>query len=373
MGGRGGTPGDAREPFSFAGAMTADRVPFIDGHNDVLLGLSVRGEGPGPFLSRREEGHLDLARAAEGGFAAGFFAVFVLPESEEERAAAKLPDRRPPYAQPLAGPVQTDYATREADGMIDLLDELVSAGGVRCVRALADVKAALDGGPPAAILHFEGAEPIDPGLENLDAFYERGLRSLGLVWSRPNAFANGVPFRFPSSPDVGDGLTDAGKQLVAACNRLGILLDLSHLNERGFWDVAAASKAPLVATHSNAHALSPNSRNLTDAQIDEIGRTGGIVGITFHAGMLTEGGGIDLTTPLTRVIDHVDHVVDRIGVDHVVFGSDFDGAKVPNELGDAAGLPRVVEALRARGYSDPDVAKLAHGNWLRVIGQTWEP
>jgi membrane dipeptidase len=353
--------------------MATDRVPFIDGHNDVLLELRLRGEGARPFLTRRDEGHLDLVRATEGGFAGGFFAVFVLPESEQERAATKIPDRTPPYAQPLAGPVPTAYAEREAGAMIDLLDELVATGGVTRTRAIPDLEAALDGGPPAAILHFEGAEPLEPDLENLESFYERGLRSLGLVWGRPNAFAHGVPFRFPSSPDVGDGLTCDGKRLVSACNRLGILLDLSHLNERGFWDVAAASEAPLVATHSNAHALSPNSRNLTDAQIDEIGRSGGIVGITFHAGMLTEGGGIDLATPLPRVIDHVDHVVGRIGVDHVGFGSDFDGAKVPDELGDAAGLPRVVEALRDRGYSETDVAKLAHGNWLRVLRQTWKP
>jgi membrane dipeptidase len=353
--------------------MPAERVPFIDGHNDVLLELRLRGAGAGPFLSRRDEGHLDLVRAGEGGFAAGFFAVFVLPESEDERSATKIPDRTPPYAQPLAGPVPAGHASREVGAMIDLLDELVAAEGVRRVRALADVEAALDGGPPAAILHFEGAEPIDRDLDNLEAFYERGLRSLGLVWARPNAFANGVPFRFPSSPDVGDGLTDAGRRLVAACNRLGILLDLSHLNERGFWDVAAASEAPLVATHSNAHALSPNSRNLTDTQIDEIGRSDGIVGITFHAGMLTEEGGIDLATPLARVIDHVDHVVGRIGVDHVGFGSDFDGAKVPNALGDAAGLPRVVQELRERGYSDAEVTKLAYGNWLRVLERTWEP
>ena len=182
-----------------------------------------------------------------------------------------------------------------------------------------------------------------------------------------------MPFRFPSSPDVGDGLTEDGKRLVAACNRLGILLDLSHLNERGFWDVAAASDAPLVATHSNVHALSPNSRNLTDAQIDEIGRSGGIVGITFHAGMLTEEGGIDLATPLARVIDHVDHVVGRIGIDYVGFGSDFDGAKVPTELGDAAGLQRVVAALNDRGYAEDEIAELAHGNWLRVLRQTWKP
>ena len=353
--------------------MAAGRVPFIDGHNDVLLELRLQGEGARPFLSRRDEGHLDLVRAGEGGFAGGFFAVFVLPESDEERAATKIPDRSPPYAQPLAGPVPTAYAKREAVAMIDLLDELVTSGGVRRAPTLPDLEATLDGGPPAAILHFEGAEPIEPDLENLESFYERGLRSLGLVWARPNAFAHGVPFRFPSSPDVGEGLTGEGKRLVAACNRLGLLVDLSHLNERGFWDVAAASDAPLVATHSNAHALSPNSRNLTDAQIDEVGRSGGIVGITFHAGMLTEEGGIDLATPLARVIDHVDHIVGRIGVDHVGFGSDFDGAKVPNELGDASGLQRVAAALGDRGYSEDEIAKVAHGNWLRVLGQTWDP
>jgi len=353
--------------------MAAERVPFIDGHNDVLLELRLRGEGARPFLSRRDEGHLDLVRAGEGGFAAGFFAVFVLPESEEERAATKIPNRTPPYAQPLAGPIPSAYAAREAGAMIDLLDDLIAGGGVKGARAITDLEAALDGGPPAAILHFEGAEPIEPHLDNLESFYERGLRSLGLVWARPNAFARGVPFGFPSSPDVGDGLTEDGERLVTACNRLGILLDLSHLNERGFWDVADASEAPLVATHSNAHTLSPNSRNLTDAQIDEIGRSGGIVGITFHAGMLTEEGGIDLATPLARVIDHVDHVVGRIGVDHVGFGSDFDGAKVPHELGDAAGLQRVVTLLNDRGYADDEIAKLAHGNWLRVLRQTWKP
>jgi membrane dipeptidase len=353
--------------------VAADWVPFIDGHNDVLLELRARGEGVRPFLSRRDEGHLDLVRATEGGFAGGFFAVFVLPESEEERAATKIPDRPPPYSQPLAGPIPTAYAAHEAGAMIDLLDGLIAAGGVRRTRAVHDLEAALDGGPPAAILHFEGAEPIEPDLANLESFYERGLRSLGLVWARPNAFAHGVPFRFPSSPDVGDGLTDDGKRLVAACNRLGLLLDLSHLNERGFWDVAAASDAPLVATHSNAHRLSPNSRNLTDAQIDEIGRSGGIVGITFHAGMLTEHGGIDLATPLARVIDHVDYVVGRIGIDHVGFGSDFDGAKIPNELGDASGLQRMAAALDDRGYTEDEIAKLAHGNWLRVLRQTWDP
>jgi membrane dipeptidase len=351
--------------------MTPKRIPFIDGHNDVLLALHLAGEGAGPFLARRSEGHLDVERAHEGGFAAGFFAVFVLPETDEERTATKIPDRRPPYAQPLPRPVPTAYAVHEAAAMIELLDELAASDKVRVARSTGDVEDALAGGPLAAILHFEGAEPIAPRLGNLGELYERGLRSLGLVWSRPNAFAEGVAFRFPFSPDTGAGLTEAGKRLVSECNRLGILLDLAHLNERGFWDVAKLSEAPLVASHSNAHALSANSRNLTDAQLDEIGRSGGIVGITYHAGMLTEAGGVDPDVPLARVIDHVDYVAARIGVDHVGFGSDFDGATMPSELADASVLQRVAEALGDRGYSDEDVAKLAHGNWLRVLRATW--
>ncbi|HEX6489834.1 MAG TPA: dipeptidase [Gaiellaceae bacterium] len=346
-------------------------VPFIDGHNDVLLDLHLAGAGGAPFLSGRAEGHLDLKRAREGGLAAGLFALFVRPETEEERSATALPERQPPYSQPLAQPITQNHAEREANAMIDLLHELCRSGEVRLALAAGDVEAALAGGPLAAILHFEGAEPIDPGLEGLEPFYERGLRSLGLVWSRPNAFAEGVAFRFPSTPDTGPGLTDAGRRLVGECNRLGVLVDLSHLNERGFWDVAALSQAPLVATHSNAHALSANSRNLTDAQLDEIGRTEGIVGITFHAGMLAERGGVDPTVPIARVVDHVDYIVERIGIAHVGFGSDFDGATMPAELGDAAGLPRLVARLRDRGYGEGELAQLAHANWLRVLRRTW--
>ena len=342
-------------------------IPFIDGHNDTLLELQTSGAGAEAFRSR-PDGHIDLERARAAGLAAGFFAVFVLPETEEERLATKIPDREPPYAQPLAGPVPLGYSRREADAMISLLHEL---DGVAVARTVADVEAALAGGALAAILHFEGAEPIGAELESLEELYERGLRSVGLVWSRPNAFAEGVAFRFPSTPDTGPGLTDAGRRLVAGCNGLGILVDLAHLNERGFWDVARVSEAPLVASHSNAHALSANSRNLTDPQLDEIGRSGGIVGITFHAGMLGARGGLDPTQPLGRIVDHVDYVGDRIGIDHVGFGSDFDGAVMPAEMGDVTGLPRLLEELRDRGYREDELAKLAHANWLRVIRETW--
>jgi membrane dipeptidase len=167
---------------------------------------------------------------------------------------------------------------------------------------------------------------------------QAGLRSLGIVWSRPNIFGYGVPFKFPDSPDTGPGLTEAGRRLVQICNRLGILIDLSHLNEKGFWDVAGLSGAPLVATHSGVHALCASTRNLTDKQLDAIKESGGLVGVNFHVGFLRADGQSNADTPLTEIVRHLNYMVDRMGIDHVALGSDFDGALMPQELGDVAGL-----------------------------------
>ena len=191
------------------------------------------------------------------------------------------------------------------------------------------------------------------------------------MWSRPNAFGHGVPFRCPSSPDTGPGLTDLGKELVRACNRLKILIDLSHLNERGFWDVAELSDAPLVATHSNAHALSPHSRNLTDKQLAAIRETDGMVGVNFAVSFLRADGRQDRDTPVELIVDHVEHMHQKVGEDGVGFGSDFDGAMVPKELGNAAGLPAIVEVMRARGYGEPLIEKLCSGTGCGVLERTW--
>jgi membrane dipeptidase len=159
---------------------------------------------------------------------------------------------------------------------------------------------------------------------------------------------------------------------VRACNRLGIVVDLSHLNWAGFWDVARLSAAPLVATHSNAHALCPASRNLTDTQLRAIGDSGGVVGVNFAVTFLREDGLQVAETPIAEIVRHIDYLVALIGVDHVAFGSDFDGAVVPEELGGAAGFPKLVSALRDAGYDGDSVAKITHGNWLRVLAATWD-
>jgi membrane dipeptidase len=351
-------------------------IPIFDGHNDVLLRLFKRGaaDAPRAFLDGEGKGQLDLPMARQGGFAGGMFAIFVpSPRNRVETAKDAPPVADTAPGAPLPPPLDLATAQTAVWAMASLLIriEREAAGQLRICRDVADIKRCIKDGMVAAVLHIEGAEAIDPGFETLDVLHQAGLRSLGPVWSRPNVFGHGVPFRCPSSPDIGSGLTDLGKDLVRACNRLKILIDLSHLNERGFWDVAELSGAPLVATHSNAHALSPHSRNLTDRQLQAIGETKGMAGANFAVSFLRPDGRQDSDTPIALVIDHIEHLMKHAGEDHVGFGSDFDGALMPKELGNAAGLPRLVDEMRRRGYKKPLIEKLCYKNWLRALERTW--
>jgi membrane dipeptidase len=355
--------------------MTLPRiVPIFDGHNDVLLRLYRLGgtHAPQAFLEGGVDGHLDLPKALQGGFAGGLFAIFVpssAPTAPDSHPKSKNTDGE---ARPVPT-VELLTAQRTTLGMVSLFLRIVreSRGRVRFCRSVGEIRQAVEQGALAAVLHMEGAEAIDPNFEFLDVLHAAGLRSLGPVWSRPNAFGHGVPFRCPSSPDTGPGLTDLGKELIRVCNRMGILIDLSHLNERGFLDVAAISNAPLVATHSNAHALSPHSRNLTDAQLASIRETDGFVGVNYSTSFLRPDGRRDADTPVELVIDHIEHILRQVGEDGVGLGSDFDGAKIPSGIGNAAGLQNLVQVMRARGYSDQLIEKLCYENWLRVLDQTW--
>ncbi|UCG23326.1 MAG: dipeptidase [Chloroflexota bacterium] len=344
------------------------KILVFDGHNDTLLDLYMPSRGGGrSFFELSDKGHLDLPRAKQGGFGGGFFAIFV---PRKKRAKPSAADADPP---PEPRPIEAAYAQKVTQGMIELLLQLENEanGQLKIVRDSDEIGECFASGALAAILHFEGAEAINPDLSNLIDFYDLGLRSIGLTWSRSNAFAHGVPFEFPKSPDTGPGLTAAGKALVKECNELGVMIDLSHLNEKGFWDVAALSDSPLVATHSGVHEICASTRNLTDKQLDAIGNSGGIVGINFHVGFLRPDGKGDADTPLSFIVDHVQYVADRIGIDHVALGSDFDGARMPAPLGDAAGLPKLIAALGDAGFDEADLRKIGHGNWQRVLDLTW--
>jgi membrane dipeptidase len=334
----------------------------FDGHNDTLT-----REDADDFAGGRKGGHIDLPRAREGGLAGGIFAAFTPTPGYE----GTIKGHSGGYEIQLAPPVAHDVAVALVDATLARLEALERDGHLRVVRDAAELDAARADGVLAAVAHIEGAEAIDPALEALDALYERGLRSLGPVWSRPNAFAHGVPFKFPSSPDTGPGLTREGVALVRRCAELGVAVDLSHLNEAGFWDVAGLDGAPLVASHSGVHALSPSSRNLTDAQIDAIGASGGLIGVVFAVGFTRADGNDDVDTPLDVIVAHVRYIADRIGVEHVALGSDFDGATMPKALGDVAGLPHLLDALREDGFTEPELEQIAWGNWRRVLASAW--
>ncbi|HYH13094.1 MAG TPA: membrane dipeptidase, partial [Thermomicrobiales bacterium] len=172
-------------------------------------------------------------------------------------------------------------------------------------------------------------------------------------------------------PDTGPGLTSAGKALVKACNELGIMLDVSHLNEAGFWDVVDTTTKPVVASHSNAHALCPSTRNLTDKQLAAIRDSDGLVGVNFNVPFLRPDGARESDMPLEVMADHVDYLVDKLGLERVALGSDFDGALMPDDLSDASKLPNLMAVLRQRGYDDDALCKIGYQNWIRALEATW--
>lgn len=343
----------------------------FDGHNDVLLRLwSNARKGGDPvaeFIDGTEEGHIDAPRARKGGLAGGLSAIYI----PSDHLILKKPDENGHYVTPLSDPLERRPSLDIALELAAIALRLDRAEAWKLCRSTADIRDAMDRNVFASVLHMEGCEAIDPDLTALETFYAAGLRSLGPVWSRHNAFGHGVPFAYPMSPDTGPGLTDAGFELVRACNRLGILIDLAHITEKGFWDVARTTDQPLIASHSNAHALTPVARNLTDRQMDAIKESSGLAGLNYATTMLRPDGQENARTPLSDMVRHVDHMVERMGIDCVALGSDFDGATIPEEIGDAAGNQSLIAALQGAGYGEAELAKLCRENWLRVLAKAW--
>ena len=347
-----------------------DTVRIFDGHNDaVQFMLDYRSDGR-DFLARSEAGHLDLPRALEGGMAGGLFAMYAAPEHEPVNDLTITHDG---YEVRYADAVHPDHARRQIGGQLSAIRKLIgrSGGKMRLATSVSEIEAARYDGAFTVVLHMEGADAIGPDLGYLDSLHDAGLRSLGIVWSRPNIFGYGVPFAYPRSPDTGLGLTDLGKDLIRRCNELGIMIDVSHLNERGFWDVAALSTAPLVATHACAHAICPSTRNLTDRQLDAIRDTGGVVGLNLAVNDIRADANLEEDTPFDAVVRQIDYLVTHVGADGVALGSDFDGAVMPRDIRDASGLPHLVDAMRKSGFDHSTLQKFAYQNWLRVFDLTW--
>jgi membrane dipeptidase len=345
------------------------RLAF-DGHNDVLLRLHEHAAPDRQFLDGSGNQHLSLARAREGGFAAGIFAM-CSPSPDAPAGPEDIPMDGGAWEVPEIAPIPHEDAVQTTLALMARAIRIarLSDGAVEIVRDVAGLDRCRREGTLGMLLHIEGAEAIGPDLDALEVFYAAGLRSVGIVWSRPNVFAHGVPYRFPASPDIGPGLTEAGARLVRKCNDLGVLVDVSHLNEAGFWDVAGLAASPFVASHSGVHALCPLSRSLTDAQLRALADAGGLVGIIFDTLSTRRDGRSNPATPLSTIVEHVRYVADLIGVDHVALGSDFDGAAMPLELADASRLPRLFEALAAAGFTDEELDRIAWDNWRRVLGE----
>lgn len=357
-----------------------ERLKIFDGHNDVLTALYLPEYAKGRTLFEESKfGHIDIPRAKKGGMVGGFFAICTPPPESS-------PQRDPFYGLALTSEgydvqyhpaLEFGYSRGFADSVIDFAFKLESQsqGQFKIARNYHELIHSLDDNVLTGILHIEGAEPIKADLSNLVYFYERGIKSIGLVWSRPNDFGFGVPYRYPSTPDTGQGLTAAGLKLVDACNELKIIIDLAHINEKGFWDVAARSKQPLVISHTAVHALCPASRNITDRQIDAVGDSDGIIGVWFeplhiHYRIDIDGNPIS-DVAASEIARHVEYVAERIGIDHVAIGSDFDGADMPSEISDVSRLPILIGRLADLGFSESELEKIAMGNWIRIIRKIW--
>jgi len=308
----------------------------FDAHCDTLQEMLA---GKRRLGERSGEGHADLPRLREGGVTAQIFALFVSP-NYFPRGAAR---------QALC---LLDVFYQELEENADQLTLATKASDIE--RAKAEDKV-------AGILSLEGAEALEGDLRVLRAFYKLGVRNIGLTWNLRNAAADGVDEMRSSS-----GLTNFGVQLVQETNHLGIMVDISHLSPTGVRDVLHVSEAPVIASHSNAYALCPHRRNLTDEQLESVASKGGVVGVTFVPNFITED---ENQATLKGVLDQIDYMVKTMGVDHVGLGSDFDGFSNAEVRGleDVTRLPRLTAGLVERGYGEEDVKKILGGNFMRVF------
>lgn len=318
-------------------AVELHRSSFVfDGHCDTL------GEALAPppqgrdLLERSDKGHLDLPRMREGGINAQIFACF--PGAERLNACP------------------TSAALRRLEVFYDLLRR--APDQLTLVKTADDLAALTPDGPIGGILSLEGVEALAGSMSLLHTFHRLGVRNIGLTWNPRNAAADGV--------DVGSdfGLTPFGRELVAACNDLGIMVDVSHLNPAGVADVLEVSSKPIIASHSNAKALWDHRRNLSDEQIRGIAAKGGVIGATFVSHFLNPN---FREASLEDLLDHIDHLVQVAGIDHVGIGSDFDGCVPPPELDSGEKYPAITQGLLRRGYAPEDIRKILGENFRRVF------
>lgn len=344
---------------------------FFDGHNDVLWRLAENCGSVYGFLSDTCPGHLDFKRAQEVGLLGGLFAISIPPWIGSSTRGSRISLPNGGYAWPYSPQLSLELAQSSVTAQCETYRVLLAKGADRIVpiKRKKDLER-LSSQRLGILLHLEGADPIAEDLSNFDDWLKLGLRSLGVTWSRPNVFGSGVPIRFPCAPNIGPGLSPAGFALLERCEANGVLIDVSHLNEAGFWDVIRTAKRPVVASHSNYFSICPSSRNLTDDQARAIGKTGGLIGLNFGCHDVRPDGKEDSNTSIELVVAHCLKGLNLVGEDCVALGSDFDGTMVPTEIGDVIGLKRLQDALRGKQISTEVIEKICYRNWLRILKET---
>jgi membrane dipeptidase len=329
-----------------------EKAIIIDAHCDTLLGIAGRGShgfpgmpaGRRDFFQRNEGGHIDLPRLKEGGVTCQVMALYIEPQYKPTRSARRTLEL--------------------LDSFYSLLDQ---SEEFHLATTAADIEKVKRDGDVCALLSIEGGEAIEGRLSVLRDFHRLGVRAIGLTWNERNDIADGQ-----GEKSAGSGLTDFGISVVKEMERLGMLVDVSHLSDTSFWAVDKVSERPYIASHSNCRALSSASRNLTDPMIEALAKKGGVIGVVFAGGFIDDD---PAKVSLSRLCDHIDHVRKVVGIDHVGLGSDFDGFGVQPGSGivmkDASGFPALTEELVSRGYSEEETRKVLGGNWLRLYTETF--
>lgn len=319
---------------------------YIDMHCDTLMEAMNRKQRT---AERLEGTMVDIERLRQSGADAQFFAMFLPQNAKAEWFGL---DYAPTPEQMMEQMYQIFLRTLD-----ECSDSLAFA---RNYEELAENRAA---GRISAFLTIENGYPAHGELENLKKFYEMGVRLITLTWNDPNCFGQ----NHSSAPEEMErGLTSFGKEAIPYMNSLGILVDVSHLSDGGFYDVAKLSKKPFVASHSNCRALCPSTRNLTDEMIRILADAGGVAGINFEPSFLNE----DLSDRVSRVermCDHIGHFIDQGGVECVGIGTDFDGIGGDLEISECTKMHLLFDALHRRGIPDDVIDRISHGNVERVI------
>jgi len=318
--------------------------PPIDLHADTLmwarwLGYDMFAKHEPPLWRAAFGGHIDVPRLREGGIGAQFFSLVSLPVANVKRGL-------------------TQAVNEQIDLMVDAIARRPS--DLRLVRTARDVESCRRHGAIGAVLSVEGAHALEGDLDCLTAFARRGVRSLGLVHFTANHA--GYPAYGPGRRDD-TGLTPWGFDLVRHCEAEGVLVDLAHINRKGFLDACNVARKPPIVSHTGVLGAFDHWRNIDDDQLRAVARKGGVVGVIFYPRYLG-GEGLD------RVVYHMRHILDVVGEDTPALGSDWDGFIVPTrELSDPRGLPRLTDALLRAGVSEAVVAKILRGNVLRVLAE----